>query len=249
MAYAAWLIGLVALLLPSAKAFTALRIVGALPIVAVVVSAFATSSIAIAIAAIHATFTTVFTLSAPVADASAQAEAYGSEIRRPLRTPPLLCAMTAVSAALIVGGLTLGPLLIASEHEIAGAFAVVMGLPIAALLMRSVHSLSRRFYVFVPAGLVISESMLLPDPVLLDSHHIHGFAPFDGDAQPDPHTTLDTRGGALVGCIAIHLTEPGVFAVRDGRKSLSMREAIVVMFTPLRPRDFLAMAAPPAAKH
>ena len=246
-AYSAWLIGLIALLLPSAQAFTALRIVAALPIVAVVVSAFGTSSPFMVMAAVHATFSTVFALSASVADASAQAQAYGDEIRRPLRTPPVFCVVTAVSVALIVAGVALGPILIASGKVAIGVTVAVGGIPIAAILVRAVHTLSQRFYVFVPAGLVIADSMLLTDPVLLASDRIDGFAQFDGVPHPDSNTTIDTRGGALVGCIAVQLNEPGSFAVRDGRRSMKMRTADVVMFTPLRPRDFLALAAPPTA--
>ena len=246
-AYTAWLIGCIGLLLPSAKAFTALRIVAALPLVAVVLSAFATSTAAIVFAAVHATFTTTFALSAAVADASAQAQAYGDEIRRPLRTPPAFCLVTAVAVALIVSGIVLGPCLIASGHTLAGVIVTIVGVPIAAILIRSVHTLSQRFYVFVPAGLVISDSMVLTDPVLLASERIDGFAQFDGNSHPRPEVTIDTRGGALVGCIAVRLNEPGSFAVRDGRRSMRVRDADVVMFTPLRPRDFLALASPPTA--
>jgi hypothetical protein len=245
--YAAWLIGLVALMLPNDKAFTALRIVAPLPILGIAGSAIATSSAVVVLAAVHATFATVFALGAPTADVCAQAQAYGDEIRRPLRTPPLFCLFTTGAVALVVAGMTCGPLLIASGHVIVGAITTVAGLPIAFVLIRSIHSLSKRFYVFVPAGLVIADTLVLADPVLLPSERIESFATFDGSTQPDLQHTIDTRMGAFIGSIAVKLTEAGSFALRDGRHSLQSREATTVMFTPLRARDFLALASPPAA--
>ena len=47
-----------------------------------------------------------------------------------------------------------------------GGLAAAVGLPLAWLLVRSMHNLSRRWAVFVPAGMVLHDPLALLDPVL-----------------------------------------------------------------------------------
>jgi hypothetical protein len=174
-----------------------------------------------------------------VAQACAQSAAYGDEIRRPLRTPPLLCLVLVLAMAVIDLGIATGPLLLADGRVAAGIIVCVIGLPVAALLIRSVHSLSQRFIVFVPAGFVVSDSLTLPDPVLLPREKITRIAPAPADAHPDG---IDTRLGALAGAIVVDLDEPGTFTVRQGR-GMATRTASSLWCTPLRPTSVLGTAA------
>ncbi len=247
IAYGAWLLGLLALLLPSAKSYTALRIVGGLPAIAVVAAASSSSMWLTLFSGVHAATAGVFALSALVANACAQTQAYGDEIRRPLRTPPVFCVITTIAVLLIHASALVGPLLLANGRVPAGSILTVVGLALGAVFIRAVHSLSKRFYVFVPAGLVVADSLTLADPVLLPSEHIVRIQAFDGADNHDPAVTVDTRIGATIGSISIELNELGSFALRGSRRSIKMVEASCVLITPLRAREFVAMAAPVSA--
>ena len=102
-----------------------------------------------------------------VSFACANGVAYGDERRYPLRTPPVLwLGPLPVAPLLVAAGLAGGPLLLADGRVVAGIVTIVVGFLVAALAARSLHSLSGRWAVLVPAGLVLVDSMTLPDPVL-----------------------------------------------------------------------------------
>lgn len=248
VAYSLWLIGLIALLLPNAKSFTVLRLVAALPVVAVVLSGSRSGSFMVAIAVMHATSSAIIALSAPIADVCAQAQAYGDEVRRPLRTPPLICLAMSIEVAFVAALLFLGPIALANSHLVLGVAASVGAVGAGAFACRSVHSLSKRFYVFVPAGLVLADSFTLADPVLLPSERIGSIKPIETGANKGIFDgTVDTRLGAFIGGIEIQLREPGEFGLRKKQRTLEMVQAHRVRFTPLRPQEFLALAAPSRA--
>ena len=110
----------------------------------------------------------MFALSAPVAQATGNALAYGDEVRFPLRIPPALFLGPVPLAVLLIGaGVSVGPLLIANEHYVAGVVLTVVGVAVAAVLARSLHALSLRWLVLVPAGVVVVDPLALADPVLM----------------------------------------------------------------------------------
>jgi hypothetical protein len=237
--YAAWLAGLVALAAVHPWSFTVLRVVAPCAATLTVVAVrWATFGIVV-LAVVHVIVATACCLHGSVAQACTQAAAYGDEVRRPLRTPPPLCLLLAIVVPITAAGISTGPLFLANGDTVWGVVCLVAGLPLAGALLRSLNSLTRRFLVFVPAGLALSDPLTMPDPVLLPREKIvrlHSAPPrgrIDG---------IDLRLGALNGAIVILLDEPGSFAVRRGR-GIATREAASVWCTPQRPASVLATAA------
>ncbi|MEO7442631.1 MAG: hypothetical protein ABIW46_03760, partial [Acidimicrobiales bacterium] len=106
------------------------------------------------------------------------AVAYPNERRFPLRTPaPLLLGVAPLAWALCVGPPVAAALLLASRQWVAGAVVAVVAAPLAVLLARALHGLSRRWLVFVPAGVVVHDPIGLADPVLFARRVIAAFGP------------------------------------------------------------------------
>ncbi len=192
MLYAAWLAGLVALVALHPWSFTVLRIVAPVSVL-VALSGVRAAALWIALLALaHSLVVCALALHGAIAQACAQAEAYGDEVRRPLRTPPLLCLVLVIVVPVIASGVAVGPLLLAAGRVAWGVVATVLGLAVAAILARSLHSLSRRLLVFVPAGLVLSDPLTMPDPVLLPASGSRGSRSLPRSAR----STASTRGSA-----------------------------------------------------
>ena len=82
-----------------------------------------------------------------------------------------------------------------------------MGFVVAALAARSLHSLSGRWAVLVPAGLVLVDSMTLPDPVLFVRERIVSLRALPRRMAP-PTGALDLRLGARGGSTTMTLDRP-----------------------------------------
>jgi hypothetical protein len=236
-AWAGWAIGVVAALVPHPLSLTTMRIVAPAAAGAVVATAVAgeTSPLALAWAAV----TAVWTFAPPFAVACVNGPAYSNERRLPLRAPgALLIGALPLAWALSVAGMTSGPLLLAAREWVAGALTLVVGFPLAALLLRSLHSLSRRWVVFVPAGVVLHDPITLVDPVLFRRRSIELLhpAPADTDAldltQGSPGLALELL---LVDKAEVTLLKPGT------RRGTPVRTA-GLLFTPTRPGVVLEAA-------
>ena len=168
--WAAWATSLLALLAPHPIGLTVLRVVApAFVVLAAIVAVTQSADAAPAVVALVATVVAAgLVIGLPaVSFACANAVAYGDERRYPLRTPPVLwLGPLPVAPLLVAAGLAGGPLLLADGRIVTGVITLVLGIPVAALAARSLHSLSGRWAVLVPAGLVLVDSMTLPDPVL-----------------------------------------------------------------------------------
>lgn len=117
-------------------------------------------------------------LSAPVGHVFVNGISYGEEVRLLLRPSALLLAgPLPVTAATTVGGVVSGPLLLAAEHWVVGGVVTAAGGALAVLGVRSLHALTRRWLVFVPAGVVLHDHLAVQDPVLLRRRAVAGFGP------------------------------------------------------------------------
>jgi len=232
--WAAWTIGLVALLAPRPWGLTALRVIAP---AAALVSILSVGSTGAGIAALAISSTIVaaaFALSAPVAQAAGNALAYGDEVRFPLRIPlSLFLGPVPLAVALIGLGVSVGPLLLADRRYVAGAILTVAGVAIAIALLRSLHSLADRWVVLVPAGLVVVDRLSLVDPVLMRREQILSVKR-SRDARSTIEGGLDLRLGTLPGTIELQLREPQSFARRRGRRDSELRDADVVLVSTVR---------------
>lgn len=170
-----------------------------------------------------------------------QASAYGDEERFPLRFP--VGAGSAAIVAWIVWASTTvaGPLLLAAESWIAGGVSCAVAIGGVVLLGPRWHRLSMRWFVLVPAGIVVHDPVVLADTFPLRTAQVAsiGLAPADTDAAdltgPASGYALEVRTTESVTVVfaftpsepngrAIHLRSFLIAPSRPGRALRSARE-------------------------
>jgi hypothetical protein len=177
--------------------------------------------------------------------------AYPNERRFPLRVPgPLLLGPLPLAWAAIVGLPVAAVLLLAAAQWVPGAVVAVAAGAAGWFLGRALHGLSRRWVVFVPAGLVLHDPLSLLDPVLFPKAKIGTI-----DVADAGTSALDLTKGALGLAVELRLREPAPLVLAEpGRKVGPTVDASAVLFTPTRPGLVLAEArermrgAPPMAE-
>jgi len=92
-----------------------------------------------------------------------QASAYGDEERFPLRLPVGAGLAAIISWFVWAPALIAGPLLVAAGSWIAGVLLCVLAIAGAVLLGPRWHRLSKRWFVLVPAGVVVHDPVVLAD--------------------------------------------------------------------------------------
>jgi hypothetical protein len=165
--------------------------------------------------------------------------AYGYERRYPLRAPgALLLGPIPLAWAATIAGIVTGPLLLAARQWVAGGLALAVGGPVAVVCGRALHSLTQRWAVLVPAGLVVKDHVTLLDPVLFKRTLIEhlGPAPADTDA-----VDLTARAPGLALELSLREAEP-VVLVQPGRAKGQSGQLRKLLFTPSRPGALLADA-------
>jgi hypothetical protein len=239
----AWACGIVALFLPRPWGVTALRVVAPLALVCTLLTITSTTGGVAVLAVTSVVVAVVFALASPVVQAAANALAYGDEVRFALRIPtPLLLGPVPIGLGLIGAGVAAGPLLLADGRIALGIVALVVGLPVAALVVRSLHGLSRRWLVFVPAGVVVADPLSLLDPVLIRRNEVAGLQRVKGVGGTNAPNTLDLRLGTVAGSVALLLRVPQPFARRRGRSDAVIIEASTVVVAVVRAPEALGVA-------
>lgn len=232
-----WTLVLLASLVPHPIALTALRIgapAGALATIAPVLasegSAWAAGAGAVAAGLTMLPETALWFVNGP---------AYVNERRLPLRAPgPLVLGPIPLAWAVVVAAPVATALLLADRRWVLGGLVGVLGLPAAVVLARSLHSLSRRWAVFVPAGLVLHDPLSLVDPVLFPSKVVESLAPAPADTD-----ALDLTQGAMGLALELSLKEKIPMALtRRGGRDIETGSSARLMFTPTRPGLVLAEA-------
>lgn len=166
--------------------------------------------------------------------------AYANERRFLLRAPgPLLFGPLLVVWALTVAGVTAGPLLLADRRWVPGVLACLVGLPLAVLLARSLHNLSRRWVVFVPAGMVLHDPVTVREPLLFRRQDVVLLTPARAGS-----TGLDLTHRALGLALELALDKPyALTLMKPGQKLGQAVEADRLLFTPTRPGAVVEEAA------
>ena len=244
--WAGWGAGLVALLVPRSASLTAVRVLvpAAMVAVAAAASAGGHPSTLDVIALVVAALSAMAALAPWVAEGFVDGSAYGPERRTPLRTPPLLLAVAALSWCVIVAGAAAGPLLLAARSWAAGGIVLVAGWLLAFASVRSLHQLARRWVVIVPAGLVVHDPLTMPEPQLFLRQGIARVGPAHDDdgSAPAARVTEDLTAGAAGLALELVLREPVELLVRTGRTKAETRAVDRVLFTPSRPAAVLDAA-------
>jgi len=229
-----WAVGLAATLVPHPLSLTALRVLAPAGVVAAIVTAVGQEGAALAVA-----WTAVaagLSLAPDTGILCVNGPAYPNERRFPLRAPgALLLGPLELAWALVVAGVVAGPLLLAGHHWVLGAIATAVGLPVASLLARSLHQLSKRWVVFVPAGLVLVDPIGLVDSVLVRRQQLRSLAP-----APAATGGLDlTQGAPGLALQATLNEEVDVVLARPGPRQGEAIKATAIVFTPTLPGALL----------
>jgi hypothetical protein len=132
-----------------------------------------------------------------------------------------------------------GPLLLAARAWVAGAVLSVVGLALAVLLGRRFHRLTLRWFVFVPAGVVVRDPLVLADTAMFRRPDVRELALALADT-----TATDLTGRALGPAIEVDLGGRGRITLAG---TLSDRQGQGVeiggfLVSPSRPGRLLAEA-------
>jgi hypothetical protein len=241
-AWAGWGIAALAMVVPAAATLTALRVLvpGGLAVAAAVAFERSAGGVDTAVLAGLAAVATLIALAGETGRVFVQASAYGDEQRFPLR-PPFGYLVVAVAAWVLFAVASLsGPLLLAARAWVPGAVLTLLALGGSVTLPRRWHRLSRRWLVFVPAGVVIHDPLVLADTVMMRSHHVVAMclAPADTGAA-------DLTGPATGTALEIEVGEVArvVFAPTGREPHGRAIHASAMLVAPTRPGAALRAAA------
>ncbi len=241
LAWGTWAKVLVAVLIPRTASLTALRIVAPAGLGAAMWAAWVGEPGLADVAAVGWSALAVVVAFAPTTgDSFVNGSSYGDERRMPLRVPGSLLLgplqLTWISAVAAPIGV---PLLLAARQWVGAGVLAGVGVPAAAVAIRALHGLSRRWVVFVPAGLVLHDLQAMVDPVLFPRASIRrlGPAPADGDGA------LDLTQRSLGIALELELGEATDIAPRRTDGAVEVVPVARLLFTPTRPGALLTEAA------
>lgn len=240
IAWLLWTAALVAMLVPRTTTLTVVRLIVPGAGVLGCWAASAADDTLWAVSGAATGVVAVLTLAAPgVSDGFVDGSSYGSERRVALRVPyALLLGPVPVAWAAVAAGAVTGPLLLAARQWFVGAVAAVVGAAVVAVGVRQLHLLSRRWLVFVPAGVVVHDPLTLTEPILFQRHLVASFGPAPTDTD-----ALDVTGRALGLVLEIRAREPFSVGLRRGRDRTEQDGVDALLVTPTRPATTLSIAA------
>lgn len=235
--WTAWALGVVASAVALPVSLTVLRVLAPAATAAAVAAALGGHGSALAVG--WAAVTAGWVFSPTLGTVCVNGPAYPNERRFLLRAPgALLWGPLAVAWALALAGVATGPLLLGARRWVWGAIATVIGLPLAAVLLRAVHDLSRRWVVFVPAGVVLHDPLTVVDPVLFRRQSVRRLGP-----APQATRALDLSQKSPGLALELDLAEEVELAlVRPGRRLGDTVKTARLVFTPTRPGALLDYA-------
>lgn len=145
----------------------------------------------------------LLTASTDVCADMVQGAAYGDELRLPLRTPVPHLAPAIVAWALLVGSAGGGSLLLASGLWVAGGAVSAVAVVLCLVVPRRLHRLSRRWLVFVPAGIVVHDHLVLGESLMIRARTV-----VERRVIPAPGDEADLTGGVLGKRLRVTVREP-----------------------------------------
>ena len=233
-----WVVGLIAALTPSSVSLTTLRILMPASVVAAAWAALVvpdSADLAASVALGVTSLCAVLSLSASVGYTFINGSSYGDERRFPLRPPgPIVCGPVEFVWAAMVASVFSGPMLLAAKQWIPGALITVFAVALVIGGARALHQLSKRWLVFVPAGIVLVDRTTLLDALLVQRHTVGSM----GLAE-EGSTSADLSAGALGIQVEVRLsTTDSIIPTplrRDRRKIVEPVDVNAVRFTPSRP--------------
>ena len=164
-----WSMVLVASLIPSASLLTLYRVVVPISVVAAIWGCIKAEMNASSILLL---FCSAMCLSISLLPSIGfwfiNGSAYGDEVRIPLRAPgPLLLGPVPLAWTVVASSLIFSVILLSSQNYVSGFIVLTIGSSLSYFSCRSLSALSQRWLVFVPAGIVLHDNMVLSDPFLI----------------------------------------------------------------------------------
>lgn len=235
-----WAVGALALAVASVWSLTVVRVVVPLSLPATIAAGIAgASAVDLVLLGAPAVVATAAVMTAEFGRQWVQASAYGDEERFPLRLPVGAGLAAIISWFVAAPALIAGPFLVAAESWIAGVPLCILAIAGAVLLGPRWHRLSLRWFVLVPAGVVVHDPVVLADTFPLRTAQVAsiGLAPADTEAA-------DLTGPASGYAIEVATTESvtAVFAFTPSEpngKAIHLRSFLVA---PSRPGRMLRSA-------
>lgn len=185
LAWTGWAVVALALAVVSTLSLTVTRVGAPLALAAAVAAALLGAGVTdVVFLAVPAAITVASVGSAEFGRHFVQASAYGDEFRFPLRPPAAAGAAAVVAWIVWAPTIVAGPLLLAAEQWVVGGLLSLVALVGLVLLAPRWHRLSRRWFVLVPAGVVIHDPVVLADTLALRTAQVAsiGLAPADTGA-------------------------------------------------------------------
>jgi hypothetical protein len=242
-AWVGWAVGAMALAVPGLVTLTVVRAVvpGAVVAAGVTLAAGAEGGLVLALA-IPAAVATVLVDAADTGREYVQASAYGDEQRFPLRPPLGFLGATVLSWALWVAAVVAAPLAWAARGWILAAVSTIVALAATWLLPRRWHQLTRRWLVAVPAGLVIHDSVVLGETLMMQRRQIAELTLVEPRRAA---AALDLTGPTPGPAVAITLGETAtvVLAPRPATPRGQAIHLTALLVAPTRPGAALREAA------
>ncbi|MEA2685330.1 MAG: hypothetical protein QOE93_525 [Actinomycetota bacterium] len=234
-----WAVGMVATLVPHPITLTAVRLLAPAAVACALAAAVDAGGSASGLAVVWVLVTAAWAYTPGIGATWVNGPAYPNERRYLLRAPGTLLAGPLLLAwALLMVAVAAGPLLLAAKQWVLGGVALAVGAPVAWLLAKSLHNLSRRWAVFVPAGMVLHDPLTLLDPILFQRSTVARVGPAETGtdaldlSQRAPGLTLEM---ALKDEVTFTLLVP---LNREGRPVTTTS----FLFTPTRPGAVLEEA-------
>jgi hypothetical protein len=169
-----------------------------------------------------------------------QASAYGDEERFPLRSPAAVGAAAITVWVLWAAFLISGPLLLAAQSWIAGTLTTVLAIAGIFFVGPRWDRLSHRWFVLVPAGIVLHDPVVLADTLALRTAQIATMrlAPADTEAA-------DLTGPASGYAIEVTTTESitAVYAFAPSEPNGRAIHLTAFLVSPSRPGQVLRACA------
>jgi hypothetical protein len=216
--WALWAVGLVAVLVPTTASLTVLRLLAPAPVLVAAVALVAHPDLIGVLGLVVGAVVVVAVFRPGLGRLFCQGSAYGDEARYPLRPPGALVLgplplLWLFMAATVAGG----PLLLAAQQWAPGVVLTLIAALALAVLPRRFHLLSRRFLVFVPAGLVVHDHLVLAETALFRWVEVRSV-----ERALAGTTALDLTGGALGAALEVTLDGEQTVVRATGRARTPM---------------------------
>ncbi|MEC7924631.1 MAG: hypothetical protein VYB80_05365 [Actinomycetota bacterium] len=207
-----WAVGLLLSLIPLASLLTPFRVLAAMKVVVIIWGAIEASASPLGIIALSISGIIVaLSLTPQVGFWYINGSSYGDEVRLPLRPPgAMLLGPSLIAWAGIATTLIGTPILLADKQWIAGSLIGGFGGICSYVSFRSLHVLAQRWLVFVPAGVVIHDPLILADPFLVKRKGIRSLR-----LALSGSTSKDLTMGSLGHAIEVELAEASEIALQS----------------------------------